>query len=65
MSAAGRLGDLLRGLAPQVPGVLTGRRAARTGPDGDLVPPAGQDRNRWDAAMIEEGAAPAVAARPR
>jgi predicted RNA polymerase sigma factor len=106
VSTAGRLGDLLRGLAPQVPGVLlrrhpaltpasraeailltrmahrslpddgevagllslmllTGRRAARTGPAGDLVPLAGQDRNRWDAAMIEEGAAPAVAARRR
>ncbi|MER5325063.1 DUF6596 domain-containing protein [Streptosporangium roseum] len=37
--------------------LLTGRRAARTGPDGDLLPLAEQDRNRWDAAMIEEGAA--------
>ncbi|MEU8108792.1 RNA polymerase sigma factor [Nonomuraea muscovyensis] len=33
------------------------RRAARTGPDGALVPLAEQDRNRWDAAMIEEGTA--------
>ncbi|MEU8244912.1 DUF6596 domain-containing protein [Nonomuraea sp. NPDC048916] len=33
------------------------RRAARTGPDGDLVPLAEQDRDRWDAAMIEEGTA--------
>ncbi|GAA2267772.1 sigma factor-like helix-turn-helix DNA-binding protein [Nonomuraea roseoviolacea subsp. roseoviolacea] len=33
------------------------RRAARTGPDGGLVPLAEQDRGRWDTAMIEEGAA--------
>ncbi|GAA0839580.1 RNA polymerase sigma factor [Streptosporangium amethystogenes subsp. fukuiense] len=33
------------------------RRAARTGPDGALVPLAEQDRNRWDAALIEEGSA--------
>jgi RNA polymerase sigma factor (sigma-70 family) len=33
------------------------RRAARTGPDGALVPLAEQDRNRWDATMIEEGTA--------
>ncbi|MEV4065064.1 RNA polymerase sigma factor [Nonomuraea dietziae] len=33
------------------------RRAARTGPDGALVPLAEQGRNLWDAAMIEEGTA--------
>ncbi|MCG5213211.1 sigma-70 family RNA polymerase sigma factor [Streptosporangium sp. KLBMP 9127] len=33
------------------------RRTARTGPDGGLMPLAEQDRKRWDAAMIEEGAA--------
>ncbi|GGO70047.1 RNA polymerase sigma factor [Nonomuraea cavernae] len=33
------------------------RRAARTGPDDDLVPLAEQDRGRWDTAMIEEGTA--------
>ncbi|WP_336211747.1 RNA polymerase sigma factor [Nonomuraea sp. LPB2021202275-12-8] len=33
------------------------RRAARTSPDGALVPMSEQDRSRWDAAMIEEGAA--------
>ncbi|MEV2269909.1 RNA polymerase sigma factor [Nonomuraea africana] len=33
------------------------RRAARTGPDGALVPLAEQDRNRWDTALIEEGSA--------
>ncbi|WP_084000255.1 RNA polymerase sigma factor [Actinomadura kijaniata] len=38
------------------------RRAARTGPDGALVPLAEQDRNRWDAAMIHEGAALVTAA---
>ncbi|WP_410589872.1 RNA polymerase sigma factor [Amycolatopsis sp. lyj-23] len=33
------------------------RRAARTGPDGELVPLPEQDRGRWDAAMIAEGVA--------
>jgi RNA polymerase sigma factor (sigma-70 family) len=33
------------------------RRAARTRPDGSLVPLAEQDRSRWDAAAIREGAA--------
>jgi predicted RNA polymerase sigma factor len=33
------------------------RRPARTGPDGALVPLAEQDRSRWDAAAIAEGAA--------
>ncbi|MFJ9371347.1 RNA polymerase sigma factor [Nocardia sp. NPDC101769] len=33
------------------------RRSARTGPDGALIPLAEQDRNRWDAALIEEGSA--------
>jgi RNA polymerase sigma factor (sigma-70 family) len=31
------------------------RRAARTLPDGGLVPLAEQDRSRWDAVMIREG----------
>ncbi|MEJ3652315.1 DUF6596 domain-containing protein [Actinomycetes bacterium KLBMP 9759] len=31
------------------------RRAARTGPTGELVPMAEQDRSRWDAASIAEG----------
>ncbi|MEW1628446.1 DUF6596 domain-containing protein [Streptomyces sp. NPDC089173] len=31
------------------------RRAARTGPDGSLVPLAEQDRSRWDTAAIAEG----------
>lgn len=33
------------------------RRAARTGPGGDLIPLAEQDRSRWDAAAITEGLA--------
>jgi RNA polymerase sigma factor (sigma-70 family) len=33
------------------------RRAARTRPDGSLVPLAEQDRTRWDAAAIAEGTA--------
>jgi RNA polymerase sigma factor (sigma-70 family) len=38
--------------------VLTdARRAARTGPDGGLIPLAEQDRSRWDAALIAEGVA--------
>jgi RNA polymerase sigma factor (sigma-70 family) len=31
------------------------RRAARTTPDGSLVPLAEQDRSRWDTALIAEG----------
>ncbi|PWI05349.1 RNA polymerase subunit sigma-24 [Streptomyces sp. NWU339] len=31
------------------------RRAARTAPDGSLVPLAEQDRGRWDTALIAEG----------
>ncbi|MFJ5548524.1 RNA polymerase sigma factor [Streptomyces sp. NPDC093225] len=33
------------------------RSAARTGPDGELVPLAEQDRSRWDRAAIAEGTA--------
>ena len=33
------------------------RRAARTKPDGTLVPLAYQDRSRWDTALIAEGVA--------
>jgi predicted RNA polymerase sigma factor len=32
------------------------RRPARTGPCGELIPMAEQDRSRWDAALIAEGA---------
>ncbi|WP_308284740.1 RNA polymerase sigma factor [Streptomyces longispororuber] len=41
------------------------RSAARTGPDGELVPLADQDRSRWDAAAIDEGVALITAALPR
>jgi len=33
------------------------RRAARTGPDGSLIPLAEQDRTRWNTQAITEGAA--------
>jgi RNA polymerase sigma factor (sigma-70 family) len=33
------------------------RRAARTGPDGSLIPLGDQDRSLWDAARIAEGVA--------
>ncbi|WP_433228277.1 RNA polymerase sigma factor [Micromonospora sp. CA-248260] len=46
---------------PEVAGLLAlmllhhARRAARTTPDGSLVPLAAQDRSRWDTALIAEG----------
>ena len=61
-----RLGRLLRRLLPDEPEVggllaqmlLTdARRDARTGPDGQLIPLAEQDRSRWDRAAITEGIA--------
>src|SRR5690606_15200701 len=36
------------------------RRAARTGPDGELVPLAEQDRSLWNREYITEGVALAV-----
>ena len=48
---------------PEVAGLLAlmllneARRPARTGPAGELVPLAEQDRSRWDRALIEEGVA--------
>ena len=33
------------------------RRPARTGPGGELIPMAEQDRSRWDTAAIDEGVA--------
>jgi predicted RNA polymerase sigma factor len=33
------------------------RRSARTGPNGELIPLAEQDRSRWDAAAIAKGTA--------
>ncbi|MBK6009802.1 RNA polymerase sigma factor [Streptomyces sp. MBT53] len=46
---------------PEVSGLLAlmllhhARRAARTAPDGSLVPLAEQDRERWDTKLIAEG----------
>ena len=54
--------QLAAGIAhPEVAGLLAlmllhhARRAARTGPDGSLVPLASQDRGRWDTELIAEG----------
>jgi RNA polymerase sigma factor (sigma-70 family) len=61
-----RLTRLLHRLLPQDPEVsgllalmlLTdARRAARTGPDGRLIPLDEQDRSEWDSARIAEGVA--------
>ncbi|MGM1061167.1 RNA polymerase sigma factor [Saccharothrix sp. Mg75] len=61
-----RLGRVLAELMPDEPEVLGllalmlllhARRAARTGPDGGLVRLAGQDRSRWDGALLDEGRA--------
>ncbi|WP_258726539.1 RNA polymerase sigma factor [Cellulomonas sp. NS3] len=59
-----RLARLLAELMPdeeEVAGLLAllllvdSRRAARTAPDGALVPLAEQDRSRWDRALVAEG----------
>jgi RNA polymerase sigma factor (sigma-70 family) len=56
---------------PEVAGLLAlmllndARRPARTGPAGQLVPLAEQDRSRWDAALIAEGVALVSEALPR
>ena len=48
---------------PEVGGLLAlmlltdARRAARTGPQGELIPLDEQDRTRWDPALIAEGVA--------
>ena len=61
-----RLARLVHALAPEhaeAAGLLAlllltdARRAARTGPAGELVPLHEQDRARWDRAAIAEGAA--------
>ncbi|WP_067814842.1 RNA polymerase sigma factor [Nocardia inohanensis] len=41
------------------------RRPARTGPTGELIPMAEQDRTRWDTELIAEGIALITAALPR
>jgi predicted RNA polymerase sigma factor len=56
---------------PEVAGLLAlmlltdARRPARTGPDGELVPLAEQDRARWDQNLIAEGGALLSAVLPR
>jgi len=59
-----RLARLLHRLLPdaaEVTGLLAlmlltdARRAARTGPDGTLIPMAVQDRGLWDSKLIAEG----------
>jgi len=59
-----RLARLLHRLLPddaEAAGLLAlmlltdARRCARTGPGGDLVPLAEQDRSRWDRRLIAEG----------
>ncbi|MEU0515708.1 sigma-70 family RNA polymerase sigma factor [Amycolatopsis sp. NPDC006125] len=61
-----RLTRVLAGLMPDEPEVLgllalmlltESRRAARTGPGGELVLLADQDRSRWDRELIAEGQA--------
>ncbi|MFB6888163.1 RNA polymerase sigma factor [Kitasatospora sp. NPDC056327] len=61
-----RLARLLLRLAPddaETAGLLAlmlltdARRPARTGPAGELVPLADQDRSRWDSALVDEGVA--------
>jgi RNA polymerase sigma factor (sigma-70 family) len=63
-SEAIRLTRLLLALVPregEVAGLLAlmlltdARRAARTDPEGSIVPLAEQDRTRWDRAQIQEG----------
>ncbi|HEX7240432.1 MAG TPA: DUF6596 domain-containing protein, partial [Longimicrobiaceae bacterium] len=61
-----RLARVLRGLLPddgEVAGLLAlmlltdARRAARTGPHGELIPLDEQDRTQWDRELIAEGIA--------
>jgi len=69
-----RLGRLLHRLLPdeaEVAGLLAlmlltdARRAARSGPNGELVPLDEQDRTKWDRAEIDEGVALLAATLPR
>jgi RNA polymerase sigma factor (sigma-70 family) len=69
-----RLARLVHRLLPddaEVTGLLAlmlltdARRPARTGPGGELVPMAAQDRSRWDAVAIAEGVALLCGALPR
>jgi predicted RNA polymerase sigma factor len=55
-------------MTPRSPGLLAlmlltdARRAARTGPDGELIPLTTQDRLLWDRTLIAEGVALVTAA---
>ncbi|MGC5329230.1 RNA polymerase sigma factor [Micromonospora sp. DT62] len=69
-----RLTRALRALLPddtEVAGLLAlmlltdARAAARTGPSGELISLADQDRSRWDVAAIDEGVALVTWALPR
>jgi RNA polymerase sigma factor (sigma-70 family) len=69
-----RLARLLLALLPddaEVAGLLAlllltdARRAARTGPAGELIPLDEQDRSRWNRAQIDEGIALVSGALPR
>ncbi|HKH90417.1 MAG TPA: DUF6596 domain-containing protein [Gemmatimonadaceae bacterium] len=69
-----RLARMLRGIvpdAPEVTGLLAlmlltdARRAARSGPSGELIPLDEQDRARWNRALIDEGIALLSNALPR
>ena len=69
-----RLSRMLHRLLPddgEVAGLLAlmlltdARREARTGPGGELIPLAEQDRSRWDADLIAEGTALVSAALTR
>jgi len=69
-----RLARMLHGLVPEdteAAGLLAlmlltdARRAARTGPDGELIPLDEQDRSRWERAAIAEGVALLEATLPR
>ncbi|WP_433356917.1 RNA polymerase sigma factor [Microtetraspora malaysiensis] len=69
-----RLARMVQRLLPEdgeVTGLLAlmllthARRAARTGPDGALIPMAEQDRSRWDADCVAEGVALISEALPR
>jgi RNA polymerase sigma factor (sigma-70 family) len=69
-----RLARLVHGLLPddaEVTGLLAlmlltdARRRARSGPGGELIPMAEQDRTLWDAGNIAEGVALITEALPR
>jgi RNA polymerase sigma factor (sigma-70 family) len=69
-----RLGRMVHRALPddgEVTGLLAlmllsdARRAARTSPDGELIPMAEQDRTRWNSAHITEGVALITSALPQ